>query len=101
MSTAVCVYVGVGVCWVCAGVAGVGGCLHVCLFLFVCAVVCLHVCISVCVCVWLVWGGGLTVAARVWQQPGGPAESKQIAQLSCFPHSREIGSESCLKSCSG
>jgi len=40
----------VGVCWFCVYVAGVGGCFHVCLFLFVCAVVCLHVCIISCVC---------------------------------------------------
>ena len=42
--------VDVGVCWFCVYVAGVGGCFHVCLFLFVCAVVCLHVCIILCVC---------------------------------------------------
>ena len=43
--------VGVGVCGFCVYVSGVGGCFHVCLFLFVCAVVCLHVCIILCVCV--------------------------------------------------
>lgn len=91
--------------WVCVsfvcvlqGWVGVSTSVYSCLYVLLC--VC--VCVLLCVCVWwLLWGGGLTVAARVWQQPGGPAESKQIAQLSCLLHSREIGSESCLKSCSG
>ena len=97
----VCMLLWVCVSFVCVLPGWVGVSTFVCSCLYVLLCVCMCVLVCVCVCVWLLWGWGLTVAARVWQQPGGPAESKQIAQLSFFLHSREIGSESCLKSCSG
>ena len=64
-----------------------------CLFILVCMCCCVFACVYYFVCVWLfLWGGGLIVAERVWQQPRGPAEGKQIVSTAkLFSSVKKLG----------